>query len=107
VDVTAWIDDRIWCHPKFTGLSGNAFAVYVKGVAYASGMATNGVLDVEVQRMLGTTPAVRKELVTANLWDPNGVGVVIHDWEEHNGARDRRRVRERERMRETRRRKKQ
>jgi hypothetical protein len=97
----AWVDDRIWCHPKFTALTPSAFTVYIKGLAYSGGMATKGRLDREVQRMLGATAAIKNELVGARLWDLNGdgVSVEIHDWAEHNGKRDERRAADRERKR--------
>lgn len=97
----AWIDDRIWCHPKFNGLTPQAFATYVRAVAYSSGMGTAGHLDLPTQKLMGGTRKVRVELVDAGLWDINGDGetVVIHDWDEHNGARDERRAKARERMR--------
>ena len=97
----AWIDDRIWCHPKFTSLTTSAFAVYVKSVAYSAGMSTSGHLDAGQQRLVGSNPRIRTELVGARLWDENGNGlsIVIHDWDEHNGKRDERRKRDRERKR--------
>lgn len=95
----AWIDDRIWCHPKFTDLSAPAFRAYVNGVAYASGMSTRGHLTSEQQKLVGGTSKVRNELVRAQLWDENSNGIVVHDWEEHNGKRDERRAADRERKR--------
>jgi len=97
----AWIDDRIWCHPKFNKLTAQAFAAYIRSVAYSSGMGTQGHLDASTQWLVGGTTKVRTELVDAGLWDVNGDGrsVVIHDWDEHNGARDAKRVKDRERMR--------
>jgi len=97
----AWIDDRIWCHPKFNGLTPQAFATYIRAIAYSSGMGTAGHLDQATQKLVGGTKRVRGELITAGLWDVNGDGqsVVIHDWDEHNGVRDERRAKARERMR--------
>jgi hypothetical protein len=105
----AWIDDRIWCHPKFTSLPAEAAWVYVKGVAYSSGMSTKGLLDPGAQRMLGATRPIRDRLVAAELWDaPNGTWkneatIQIHDWDEHNAKRDERRRKDRERKRAERR----
>ena len=95
----AWIDDRIWCHPKFVGLSSAAFAAYCKALAYSSGMSTRGYIDVHQQRLIGCTPKTRDELVTAGVWDwqNNGDTIRIHDWDDHNGKRDERRERDRER----------
>jgi hypothetical protein len=97
----AWVDDRIWCHPKFTDLTPAAFASYVKALAYCSGMSTGGVLSSGQQTLLGSTSKVKQELLEAGLWDhvgPNGT-VKIHDWEDHNSKRDERRRKDRERKR--------
>jgi len=98
----AWIDDRIWCHPKIIGLTANAKAAYVMGLAYSSGMSTAGILEPAMQKAVGATTRTRVELVAAGLWDLNGDGstVHIHDWNEHNGKRDAKKQRERERLRE-------
>lgn len=100
----AWLDDRIWCHPKFVDLSGNAFAAYVKGLAYSSGFQTAGHLTVGQQKAIGADTRVRRELLAAGLWDMNGDGgsVVIHDWDEHNAKRDARKAADRERKRRAR-----
>ena len=97
----AWIDDRIWCHPKFSDLSSHAFAAWCKGVAYSSGMSTAGHLTAGQQKLIGADSRARRELVAAGLWDVNGDGesVVIHDWNDHNGKRDARRAADRERKR--------
>jgi len=97
----AWIDDRIWCHPKIIGLSTNAKAAYVFGLAYSSGMATGGTLTLAMQKAVGANRKTAAELVDAGLWDTNGSNgtVHIHDWDEHNGRRDKRREQDRERQR--------
>ncbi len=97
----AWIDDRIWCLPKFTPLSAPAFAAYIKGIAYSSGMGTKGRLEPSVQKLIGGSRKIRAELVDGNLWDLNGDGetVLIHDWDEHNAKRDLKRENDRERKR--------
>lgn len=97
----AWIDDRIWCHPKIIGLSDRAKAAYVFGLAYSSGMSTGGRLEPAMQKAVGANSRTRSELVAAGLWDENGDGasVHIHDWKEHNEKRDERRRRDRERKR--------
>lgn len=96
----AWVDDRIWCHPKFTDLSAPAFRAYIQGVAYSCGMNTRGHLSGEQQRLVGGSPKVRSELEKAGLWDANpSGGIDIHDWDEHNGKRDERRAADRERKR--------
>ncbi len=89
----AWIDDRIWCHPKFVDLSDRAHRVYVDGLAYSAGFSCRGHLSPGQQRKIGSDAKARRELIEARLWDENGDGasVYIHDWDDHNGKRDARR----------------
>lgn len=101
----AWLDDRIWAHPKLTELSDRAFRVWVNGVAYSSGFGTRGKLTEPQQRLVGASPKIRAELVDNGLWERNGrsADVLIHDWGEHNAKRDERREKDRERKRRERR----
>lgn len=99
----AWIDDRIWCHPKFADISDRAFRVWVSGVAYSTGFATRGALTPGMQKQVGSDARVRRELVAAGVWDEMGSGsVLIHDWDEHNSKRDARRANDRDRKRKAR-----
>lgn len=100
----AWLDDRLWCHPKIVGLTDRAHRVYVDGITYSSGMSTKGRLTAAQQKLIGCAAKQRHELVAAGLWDLNGDGttVLIHDWDEHNGKRDERRAKDRQRKRDAR-----
>lgn len=94
----AWVDDRIWCHPKFTDVSDRAFRAHVNAIAYSTGFGTRGVLTPGQQRTIGSDARSRRELVAAELWDDLEDGsVAIHNWDEHNGKRDARRAADRER----------
>ena len=95
----AYVEDTIWCHPKFTDLSSDAFTAWVKGVAYSSGMSTKGHLSPAQIRIIGGTTKVRRELIRARLWDENGDGILIHDWDDYNSKRDERKAADRERKR--------
>jgi hypothetical protein len=97
----AWIDDRLWCHEKFTDVTPSAAWLWVKSIAYSSGMGTGGRLTSGQQRLLGATTRTRAELIRAGLWDECGfrAEIVIHDWSEHNARRDARRQHDRERKR--------
>lgn len=94
----AWIDDRIWCHPKLTDISDKAFRVWVNGVAYSTGFGTRGVLSVGQQKRIGSNARIRSALIAAELWDelPDDA-VSVHDWDVHNSKRDARRAADRER----------
>lgn len=99
----AWVDDRIWCHPKFTDLRADAFKLYVCGVAYSTGFGTGGHLSPGQLKTLGSTARDRRALTAAALWhDADDGGIDINDWLEHNGKRDARRAADRERKREAR-----
>ncbi len=99
----AWLDDRVWCHPKIVGLSANAFRAHINAIAYSSGFGTAGVLSAGQQKIIGASGRDRRELVAAELWDQvDAGGIQIHDWDEHNGKRDARRAADRERKRQER-----
>lgn len=100
----AWIDDRIWCHPKLADVSDKAFRTYVNGIAYSTGFGTRGGLTSAQQKLVGSDKRVRVELVAAGLWDETGAGtgVAVHDWDEHNSKRDARRAADRDRKRKER-----
>lgn len=96
----AWLDDRIWCHPKFNSLTSKAFRVHINGIAYSSGFSTRGILKPADQRKIGSTSRVKKELVLLQFWDLLDDGIVrIHDWDDHNSKRDEKRLQDRERKR--------
>ena len=95
----AWLDDRVWCHPKLTDLSNHAFRVWAHGICYSTGFGTRGRLTRGQQRTIGADKKATAELVDAGLWDIDGSEVVYHEWDEKNGRRDDRRAKDRERKR--------
>ncbi len=95
----AWLDDRVWCHPKLADLSDRAFRVWVNGIAYSTGFGTQGRLTPGQQRTVGANKKVTGELVAAGLWLLDDTTVIYHEWDEKNGKRDARRAADRERKR--------
>lgn len=97
----AWLDDRIWAHPKVTDITDAAFRAWVYAIAYSSGFGTRGVLTHGQQRRIGATPKVRRQLLEFGLWEQHGDdgSIHIHDWEDHNSTRDERREKDRQRKR--------
>lgn len=88
----AWLDDRIWAHPKFVALSDKAFRTAISAIAYANGFGTGGRLTKQQQRSVGATAAVRAQLIAGGLWEELDDGTIeIHDWYEHNGIREEKR----------------
>jgi len=96
----AWIDDRIWCHPKVARLSDSAFRAWISSICYSSGFGTLGRLELEHQRVIHTPKKARSELLAAGFWHEceNGA-IAIHDWADHNDKRDAKRAADRERKR--------
>ena len=99
----AWIDDRLWCHPKLVGLSDRAFRAYIHGLAYSAGMGTRGHLNADQLKLIMPDQRYRSrtktELCVNNFWHRTETGIVIHDWQEHNRKRDEKRDKDRERKR--------
>lgn len=98
----AWLDDRVWCHPKLADVSDRSFRIWINGMAYCSGFGTRGVLTPGQQKTIGSDARARRDLVAAGLWDEVEGGIYVHDWDEHNGKRDERRAADRERKRSAR-----
>lgn len=67
-------------HPKIVALSDPAFRAHVMGMLYAQRFLTDGYV---VPTVAPSTKVVR-ELVKANLWEPDGDGWRIHDWLDWN-----------------------
>lgn len=84
----AYLDDRIWCHPKLVGLSCRGFRAWVNAIAYSSGFGLRGRLTPPHQHTLRLGGPVVDELVAADLWERDGADVLIHDWDDYNGQRD-------------------
>lgn len=87
----AWLDDRIWAHPKLSRVPRATRWTYVAALAYSSGFGLYGRLNAGHLKTIGCTAKQRRELVDVGLWHdvPDLPGTIeIHDWDEHNGQRD-------------------
>lgn len=86
------LDDRFPTHRKVALLSDRAFRLYVSALCWSSENLTEGhISDREltlVARVRGTKTAAT-ELVTAQLWEREDDGYVIHDFLEYNPSRAR------------------
>lgn len=96
----AWLDDRIWAHPKFQRVEPAARWIAVSAICYSHGFGLAGRLDPGQQRVIGSTARIRRQLVAAELWEEDGGDIIIHDWKEHNGKRDEKKQAERDAARE-------
>lgn len=99
----AWLDDLVWCKPSWLEVPDRSYRVWTHGLAYSSGLTTRGVLTTAQQRLIGSTPKIRADLVERGLWEEREAGAVyIRNWQERNGKRDERKEKDRNRKREAR-----
>jgi hypothetical protein len=84
----AWLrlDDKFAQHPKVSGLSDRAFRVHVETMVYCAAYGTKGRIPAAALKLAGATKKQTQELVNAGLWDENGVGLIVHDFEIYNGT---------------------
>lgn len=75
------VDDRFPDHPKVKGISDAAFRAVIRAKCYACTYLTDGYLP---PAFLETVPArVKKEIITARLWDEKDDAVWIHDFHDY------------------------
>jgi hypothetical protein len=95
------LDDKFAQHPKVADLSDKAFRVHIEVMLYCAEYNTKGRVVAAAIRFAGAKPKQVDELVNARLWDENGSGYVVHDFEDYNGERAQARERkQRQRSRE-------
>lgn len=82
------VDDQLWSHPKFAGLSDAAQALWLRAGTWSSAHLTGGfVAESVVRSLLRGRPAVVRELVDAptghehGLWEAVEGGYRFHDWD--------------------------
>lgn len=86
----AWfkLDDAMWSHPKFLGLSDRAHRLWVRAGAYCAQHLTDGLVTEETLRILGAQRRHCEELWAAGLWErvADG-GYRFHDWIDYQPTR--------------------
>jgi hypothetical protein len=86
----AKIDDRLWSHPKFLGLSLSAAGLWLFGLSYAASLERDGWFPGDALSRLTVTPDCESsahELVHAGLWIREPDGYRIHDFLKYNWSR--------------------
>lgn len=82
----ARVDDAWWCHPKVLGLDLDARGLWISALSWSCQQQTDHIPDAIV-RMCGDDGSAAKKLVRAGLWEENGTGWVIHDWDDYQSER--------------------
>jgi hypothetical protein len=77
------VDDGMYDHPKFDGLSDTAVALWTKAGSWCARYLKDGEVPADRVLKLGYTPSVADELVRAGLWTGHRTGFRFHQWERH------------------------
>jgi len=77
-------------HPKVMGLGLRAEGLFVRGLAYASRVATDGHIPIQFIRSMPDpdVEAVAAALVGAGLWEAAPGGFLIHDYLDYQPSRE-------------------
>lgn len=84
----AKIDDNAPWSPKVAALSDSEFRAWITSICYASQFRTDGHVPEHALRVIGATTKTREGLVDKGMWEPNGSGVYVHDYLEHQRSRE-------------------
>ena len=67
-------------HPKIIGLTDKAFRAHMSALEWTAAYEQDGALSPQLTAAL--PPAVRAELVKRGVWEADGDGYRIHDWQQ-------------------------
>lgn len=82
------VDDKLYSHPKWLGLSKGARSLWVTAGSWCSDQLSDGFVPKTALLMFCGTPAEAKQLVDAELWHEEAGGWQFHDWDEYQLTRD-------------------
>ena len=77
----AKLHNDLWSSRKWMSISLAAQGLWTTAVAYSNTMRTYGKLEGHLLPLFRGTPELAAELVDAGLWDVDGDGWQIHDWQ--------------------------
>lgn len=86
----AWVklDDKLWSHPKFGALSGDAVRLWMFALCWCNQHETDGGIPRVTVRVLGGAPDAAAELCDAGLWHETDNGWQIHNYLDHQPSRE-------------------
>lgn len=83
----AWsrVDDGFSENPKTLKMKGwdTELGLYMAALCYCARRRDAHISTEALQRVLGSRPEKAARMVELGLWDVNGDGWVIHDWDEY------------------------
>lgn len=75
------VDDRFWSHPKVTGCSDSAIALWVRAGSYCAMYLTDGFIADSARNIFGIHfDSDAEKLVECGLWEKVDGGFQFHDW---------------------------
>lgn len=84
------VDPDFYDHPKVTGMSDQAFALWVRAGSYSAAKTTDGFISEDVlAHTLRYDTQVADELVQRRLWRRTKGGWRFHQWDGRNLTRER------------------
>lgn len=86
---TGWakLHNSLWSDRKWMRASLAARGLWTSAVSYSNAMRTYGRIDGHLLALFQGTPELAAELVEVGLWDVDGDGWQVHDWEQHQTSR--------------------
>ena len=76
------IDDGFMEHPKVALLTPRDFQVYMRALCYAA-RRRDAHIGVAILPLLIANQATAERITNVGLWERNGDGWVIHDWDDY------------------------
>jgi hypothetical protein len=78
----AWVklDDKMWSHPKFGELTGDAVRLWVFALCWCNQHETDGAVPRGALRVLVGTEKLAQALCKAGLWRETETGWQVHDF---------------------------
>lgn len=81
------VDDGLYDHPKFDGLSDSALALWVRAGSWCMRYLTDGKVPADRVRKLGYGEEQAQELVRRGLWTGLQDGFRFHEWLKHQESK--------------------
>jgi len=78
----AKLDDQMWGHPKFMGLSNTAVGLWTRSLSYAAGHLTDGFIPESFVARFAEAGEIT-ELLDVGLWTQVDSGYMMHDWADY------------------------
>lgn len=80
-------DDSTPWHPRIQAMNDAEFRVWFASVCYASRFRTDGHVPDSALPLVAPRQKTRERLIELGAWEPNGAGIYVHDYLEHQRSK--------------------